>query len=85
MLRFHHREPIFQNFPGGHAPDPPRVRNAKACLAILHTAASLSVLLCPTTNGELQPPLVATRESVSVDKEYSKKYGGQASVDNYKR
>ena len=28
-----------------------------AWLYILHTAASLSVLLCPTTNGELQPPL----------------------------
>ena len=28
---------------------------------------------------------VATRESVSVDKEYSKRYGGQALVDNYKR
>ena len=28
---------------------------------------------------------MATRESVSVDKEYSKQYGGQASVENYKR
>ena len=28
---------------------------------------------------------MATRESVSVDKEHSKQYGGQASVDNYKR
>ena len=26
----------------------------------------------------------ATRESVRVDKEHSKQYGGQASVDNYK-
>ena len=29
--------------------------------------------------------IVTTRESVSVDKEHSKQYGGQASVDNYKR
>ena len=28
--------------------------------------------------------IVATRESVRVDKEHSKRYGGQASVDNYK-
>ena len=27
---------------------------------------------------------MATRESVSVDKEYSKRYGGQASVNSYK-
>ena len=29
--------------------------------------------------------IVATRESVSVDKEHNKQYGGLASVDNYKR
>ena len=59
MLRFNLRKPIFQNFPGA-CPSPPRVRHAKACLAILHTAASLSVLqlLYPTTNGELQSPLI---------------------------
>ena len=57
MLRFNLKETIFQNFPGGACPKPPRIRQAKACLAILHTAASLSVLLCPTTNGELQLPL----------------------------
>ena len=28
---------------------------------------------------------MATRESVSVDKEHSKQYGDQASVDNYKK
>ena len=28
---------------------------------------------------------MATREWVSVDEEHSKQYGGQVSVDNYKR
>ena len=56
MLKFYLRELFFKIFLGG-MPQTPRVRHAKACLAILHTAASLSVLLCPTTNGELQPPL----------------------------
>ena len=28
---------------------------------------------------------MATRESVSIDKEYSNQYGGQALVDNYNR
>ena len=50
-------ENLFSKFCWGACPRPPRVRHAKACLAILHTAARLSVLLCPTTNGELQPPL----------------------------
>ena len=59
MLRFNLRELIFQNYPGGIAtPDPLGLGMLKhACMAILHTAASLSVLQCPTTNGELQPPL----------------------------
>ena len=34
---------------------------------------------------DIRSSIVATRESVSVDKEYSKQYGGQALVDNYKR
>ena len=34
---------------------------------------------------DFRSSIVATRESVSVDKDDSKQYGGQGSVDNYKR
>ena len=34
---------------------------------------------------DFRSSIVAARESVSVDKEHSKQYGGQGSVNNYKR
>ena len=34
---------------------------------------------------DIRSSIVATKESVSVDKEHNKQYGGQALVDNYKR
>ena len=49
----------------------------------IHWHADISTI--KHVSRDFRSSIVATRESVSVDKEHSKQYGGQGSVDNYKR
>ena len=49
----------------------------------IHWHADISTI--KHMSRDFRSSIVATRESVSVDKEHSKQYGGQGSVDNYKR
>ena len=49
----------------------------------IHWHADISAI--KHMSRDIHSSIVATRESVSVDKEQSKQYGGQASVDNYKK
>ena len=49
----------------------------------IHWHADISTI--KHVSRDFRSSIVTTRESVSVDKEHSKQYGGQASVDSYKR